>query len=174
MNILRRLKPGVSAERAEVGIQPLWHALRANELKLIGSASPRFVAEFLTNNRLLIKPGAQGLSYRRPAIEKPFLALMAMAVVVLLISAVNVASLLLVRSAGRVREFALRVALGARTGRVLVQLLIEGLVIGVGGGLIGLIVSPVALRVLVNRLADPDSGNPFLASLDGRLVVFTF
>jgi putative ABC transport system permease protein len=174
MNILGRLKPGVSAERAEVGIQPLWHALRANELKLIGSSSPRFAADFLTNSRLLVKPGAQGFSYRRPAIEKPFLALMAMAVVVLLISAVNVASLLLVRSAGRVREFALRVALGARTGRVLVQLLIEGLVIGVGGGLIGLIVSPVALRVLVNRLADPDSGNPFLASLDARLVVFNF
>jgi predicted permease len=174
MNILGRLKPGVSAERAEVGIQPLWHALRANELKLMGSSSPRFVAEFLTNNRLLIKLGAQGFSYRRPTIERPLLALMAMAVVVLLISAVNVASLLLVRSAGRVREFALRAALGARTGRILVQLLIEGLVIGAGGGLIGLIASPVALRVLVNRLSVPDSGNPFSASLDGRLVVFNF
>jgi putative ABC transport system permease protein len=174
MNILGRLKPGVSAERAEVGIQPLWHALRASELKLIGTSSPRFVAEFLTNSRLLVKPGAQGFSYRRPTIEGPFLALMAMAVVVLLISAVNVASLLLVRSAGRVREFALRAALGARSGRVLAQLLMEGLLIGVGGGLIGLIVSPVALRILVNRLSYPGSGNPFSASLDGRLVVFNF
>jgi len=174
MNILGRLKPGVSAVQAQAGLAPVWHALRANELKMLGKSSPRFVAGFLTNSRLLVKPGAQGFSYRRPNIEKPFLAVMAMAVLVLLISAVNVASLLLVRSASRVREFALRTALGARSGRVVAQLLIEGLLIGVGGGTIGLAFSPIALRVLVNRLSDPDSGNPFSAAIDLRLLVFNF
>jgi predicted permease len=174
MNILGRLKPGVSVAQAQLGVAPLWHALRANELKMLGKSSPRFVAGFLTNSRLLVKPGAQGFSYRRPTIEKPFLAVMAMAVLVLLISAVNVASLLLVRSASRVREFALRTALGATSGRVLAQLLLEGLLIGVVGGTIGLAFSPVALRVLVNRLSDPDSGNPFSATIDLRLLAFNF
>jgi putative ABC transport system permease protein len=174
MNILGRLRPGVSITQAQAGVAPLWHALRANELQLIGKSSPRFVAGFLTNSRLLVTPGAQGFSYRRPTLEKPFLAVMAMAVLVLLISAVNVASLLLVRSGGRVREFALRSALGARTGRVIAQLLLEGLLIGVGGGAIGLAFSPVALRVLVNRLSDPDSGNPFSAAIDLRLLTFNF
>jgi predicted permease len=174
MNILGRLKPGVSAAQAQVGLAPLWHALRANELKMLGKSSPRFVAGFLTNSRLLVKPGAQGFSYRRPTLEKPFFAVMAMAVLVLLISAVNVASLLLVRSASRVREFALRTALGARSGRVLGQLLLEGLLIGVGGGAIGLAFAPVALRVLVNRLSDPDSGTPFSAGIDLRLLAFNF
>ena len=174
MNIVGRLKPGVSIAQAQVGVAPLWHALRANELQLLGKRSPRFVAGFLTNSRLLVKPGAQGFSYRRPTIEKPFLAVMAMAVFVLLISAVNVASLLLVRSASRVREFALRSALGARTGRIVSQLLLEGLLIGIGGGAIGLAFSPMALRVLVNRLSDPDSSNPFSAAIDLRLLAFNF
>jgi predicted permease len=174
MNILGRLKPGVAAAQAQVGVAPLWHALRANELQMLGKSSPHFVAGFLTNSRLLVKPGAQGFSYRRPTIEKPFLAVMAMSVLVLLISAVNVASLLLVRSASRVREFALRTALGATSGRVVAQLLLEGLLIGVVGGTIGLAFSPVALRVLVNRLSDPDSGNPFSAAIDLRLLAFNF
>jgi putative ABC transport system permease protein len=174
MNILGRLKPSVSSAQAQVGLAPLWHALRANELELLGKHSPRFVAGFLTDSRLLVEPGAQGFSYRRPTIEKPFLAVMAMAILVLLISAVNVASLLLVRSASRVREFALRSALGARTGRILAQLILEGLLIGVGGGSIGLAFSPAALRVLVNRLSDPDSANPFSASIDVRLLGFNF
>lgn len=174
MNILGRLKPDVSQAQAQVGVAPLWHALRANELKLLGESSPRFVAGFLTNSRLLIKPGAQGFSYRRPTLEKPFLAVMAMALLVLLISAVNVASLLLVRSASRVREFALRTALGARSGLVVAQLLLEGLLLGIGGGTIGLVFAPVALRVLVHRLADPDSVNPFSATIDLRLLAFNF
>jgi putative ABC transport system permease protein len=174
MNILGRLKPGVSTAQAQVGVAPLWHALRSNELKLLGKSSPRFVAGFLTNSRLLVKPGAQGFSYRRPTIEKPFLAVMAMALLVLLISAVNVASLLLVRSASRVREFALRSALGASSGRLISQLLLEGLLIGVGGGTIGLAFAPIALRVLVHRLADPDSVNPFSAAIDLRLLAFNF
>jgi len=174
MNILGRLKPGMSITQAQAGVAPLWHALRTDELKMLGNSSPRFIDGFVTNSRLLVNPGSRGFSYRRPTIEKPFLAVMAMAVLVLLISAVNVASLLLVRSASRVREFALRTALGARSGRVVAQLLLEGLLIGVGGAAIGLAFSPIALRVLVNRLTDPDSGTPFSASIDLRLLGFNF
>jgi putative ABC transport system permease protein len=174
MNILGRLKPGISAAHAQAGVAPLWHALRTNELKMLGKSSPRFVAGFVANSRLLVNPGAQGFSYRRPTIEKPFVAVMSMALLLLLISAVNVASLLLVRSASRVREFALRTALGASRGRVMTQLLLEGLLIGVGGAVFGLAFSPLALHVLVGRLTDPDSGTPFSASIDLRLLGFNF
>ena len=56
---------------------------------------------------------------------------MGMALLVLLIAAVNVASLLLVRSAARIREFSLRYALGANARRVIQQLLLEGVLIGI-------------------------------------------
>lgn len=174
MNILGRMKPGFSAAQAASGVAPLWHSLRAEELKNLGTVTPRFIAGFLTKSRLLVLPGARGFSYKRPNLETPFLAVMAMAVLVLLISAVNVASLLLVRSASRIKEFSLRAALGARIGRIVTQLLMEGLLIGIGGGAIGLLLAPIALRVLVNQLADPDSGTPFSAGIDGRVLLFNF
>jgi len=169
MNIVGRLKEGVSAKQAEVMSAPLWHALRADELKALGHQSPRFTDDFLTNSRLLVQPAARGFSYNRASFETPLMVVMAMAVLVLLIAAVNVASLLLVRSAARMREFSLRYALGARAGRILQQLLLEGLLIGLGGAVMGVILAPSAIRILVHRL-----GGAFTSSMDARLLAFNF
>ena len=98
---------------------------------------------------------------------------MAMAFLVLLIAAVNVASLLLVRSAARVREFSLRYALGANARRVVQQLLLEGVLIGIAGGAAGLLIAPVCIRVLVHRL-DSDGSTAFSTTLDARLLAFNF
>ena len=103
LNLIGRLKPGESRERAEVALAPLWHALRAEELKALGHKSSKFTAEFLTNSRLSLLPGATGFSYQRDDFKQPLLVIMGMALLVLLIASVNVASLLLVRSAGRAR-----------------------------------------------------------------------
>jgi putative ABC transport system permease protein len=173
MNIIGRLKPGETPERAQVAMAPLWHALRADELKALGTRSPRFVDDFLTRSELLVLPGSNGLSYNRDGLEKPLYAVMAMAFLVLLIAAVNVASLLLVRSAARVREFSLRYALGANARRVVQQLLLEGVLIGIAGGAAGLMIAPVCIRVLVHRL-DPDTALAFSTALDARLLVFNF
>jgi predicted permease len=173
MNIVGRLKPGETPERAQVAMAPLWHALRAEELKALGTKSPRFVDDFLTRSELQILPGSKGLSYERGSIEKPLLAVMAMAFLVLLIAAVNVASLLLVRSAARVREFSLRYALGANARRVIQQLLLEGALIGIAGGAAGLLIAPMCIRVLVQRLAS-DGSTPFSTTLDARLLAFNF
>jgi putative ABC transport system permease protein len=173
MNIVGRMRPGETPERAQVAMAPLWHALRAEELKVLGTKSPRFVDDFLTRSELQVLPGSKGLSYDRNTLQKPLLAVMAMALLVLLIAAVNVASLLLVRSAARVREFSLRYALGANARRVVQQLLLEGLLIGIAGGATGLLVAPVCIRVLVRRL-DPDTATAFSTTLDSRLLVFNF
>jgi putative ABC transport system permease protein len=173
MNIIGRLKPGETPERAQVQMAPLWHALRAEELKALGTKSPRFVDEFLTRSELMVLPGSSGLSYSRGTLQSPLLAVMAMAFLVLLIAAVNVASLLLVRSAARVREFSLRYALGANARRVVQQLLLEGVLIGIAGGVAGLLIAPVCVRVLVHRL-DPDMATAFSTTLDVRLLVFNF
>ncbi|NYF79638.1 ABC transporter permease [Granulicella arctica] len=175
LNILGRLHEGESTEQAQAAMAPLWHALRAEELKALGHEPPRFVLEFLTNSRMLVLPGARGFSYSRDDLQEPLLVVMGMAILVLLISSVNVASLLLVRSAGRVREFSLRVALGARNGRIVGQLLLEGLMIGVLGGTVGLLLAPIALRVLVHRLSGPgDSSYSFSSALDTRTLLFNF
>jgi predicted permease len=175
MNILGRLRDGETIPQAEAGVAPLWHSLRAEELKGQGRTNdPRFVADFLTHSRLVIEPGARGLSYSRSSLETPLIAVMAMAVLVLLLAAVNVASLLLVRAAGRLQEFAVRYAMGARSGRILQQLLIEGALIGLLGGAAGLLLAPGAMRLLVRQLAGTDGTTAFRATLDTRLFVFGF
>jgi putative ABC transport system permease protein len=173
MNIVGRLKEGETPEHAQVAMAPLWHALRAEELKALGHKSKRFEDDYLTNSRLEVMPGSRGLSYDRDDLQGPLLVVMAMAALVLLIATVNVASLLLVRSAGRVREFALRYALGANARRVVQQLLLEGLLIGIAGGAAGLVLAPACIRILVQRL-DADGPTAFLTTLNARLLMFNF
>lgn len=169
MNIIGRLKGGMGVKQAEVISAPLWHALRADELRALGTRSKRFTDEFLTNSRLVVQPAARGFSYNRETFETPLRLVMAMALLVLLLAAVNVAGLLLVRSSSRINEFSLRYALGATAGRIVQQLLLEGLLIGVGGGVIGLMLAPAVIRVLAQRIR-----GPFDTALDGRLLAFNF
>jgi putative ABC transport system permease protein len=90
---------------------------------------------------------------------------------VLLISCGNIASLLLARANVRRAEMAIRGALGATRGRIVTQLLIESLLLGVGGAVLGLAVATAGTRFLVSSPA----GIPRLqdASLNGPVLAFT-
>ena len=91
---------------------------------------------------------------------------------VLLIACVNLANLLLARSTGRTREFAIRAAMGASRVRVAQQLLTESILLAVTGGALGLLLAAwgthAALRVLPQAL--PRSGQ---VGLDSHVLLFT-
>lgn len=174
LTMMGRLKDGETKEQAQTVLAPLWKALRAEELRALGQRSPKFVDSFLTKSELLVLPGAKGFSFSRDTLSTPLYVVMGMAVLVLLMATVNVASLLLVRSAGRLREFSLRYALGADRGRILQQLLLEGLLIGIAGGTMAIVIAPLATRVLIQQLAGGDGESAFFAKVTPQVLLFNF
>src|SRR5580692_2808794 len=175
LNIVGKLKPGTSREQAEAGIAPLWYSIRSDELKDIKGAGEHFRDAFLTKSHLFVLDGARGFSPLRSDVQMPLLIVMGIVGLVALMACANVGSLLLVRAAGRVREMSVRYALGAKRKRVIQQLLVEGLLLGLAGGMLGVILAPRISSVLINLIwGSSGTELPLSPQVDLRILVFNF
>ncbi len=130
LTLIARLKPGVSRQQAEAAMAPLWYSLRAQELAGYGKVSARFKDGFLNKTHFSVIDDSNGFNPERDDLRMPLLVLMGMVAVLAAMCAVNVATLLLLRAAGRVREISMRYALGAARSRIVAQLLVEGGLLG--------------------------------------------
>ena len=135
MRVIGRLKPGATITQARIDAERQASALRDQE-QIFKAADIHFRVE----------PMHQDLVQDvRPAI----FALMGAVAFVLLIACANVANLLLVRTAAREQELAVRVALGGSAWRIIRQLLAESLVLAFGGALLGLGLAWAGIRALI-------------------------
>ena len=99
--------------------------------------------------------------------------LLAAVALVLLIACANVGNLLFARALGRRKELAIRTALGAGRGRVFQQLIVEAMLLAVGGGLAGLLLARASLAAGATLLAGQVPRADEI-SVDGRVMLFAF
>jgi putative ABC transport system permease protein len=173
LTMVGRLQPGETPQHAMAGLNPLWVSLRTSEFPLVHDQSAKSREAFVTQTHLNLDAGAKGFSPYRDGLRTPLLIMMGMVVLVMAMAIVNVASLLLVRAANRVREFSMRFALGASNGQIFRQLLAEGLVLGLSSAAVGLFIAPRALGALIRWMAGRNPDSAFSATLDWRVLFFT-
>jgi putative ABC transport system permease protein len=140
VHLMGRLVPGVSESQAEADLRPIVDDLRRRD--------PDSIAEgFRLELRSFKESFASGL-------RDSLFALLGAVGLLLLIACANVSNLLLARASTRERELAVRASLGASRWRVVRQLLTEGLLLALAGGVIGVVLAYVGLRALTAILPD--------------------
>lgn len=152
LTMLARLKPDVTIENAQAEIAVLYRAL----LKVVKQTGQGKDAHVQTRMELL--PAGAGLVRVRDQYGKPLALLMAVVGLLLLLACINMASMLLARSAGRQREIAVRVGLGASRGHLVKQLLTESILFSSAGAFFGAVLAYFGTSVLVRIMA---SGRAF-------------
>jgi predicted permease len=174
LTLVARMKPGVSIAQAQAALSPLWHSLRTNEFATFQSKSERFRKSFIDESMLKAVDDSKGFNPGRMDLERPLVILMSMAGLLVLLCAINVATLLLLRAAGRAREMSMRYALGARRTRIAAQLVVEGALLGIAGAAAGLAIAPMVAVTLVRIMTSSDPGSePYSATVDARILLFT-
>jgi predicted permease len=152
-----RLKPGISIQQAAAAMEPLFQ-------ESLNYVPPQFRHEVSFRVRSLRDRQIQDARAASWVLLGAVLA-------VLLVACTNVANLLLARATSRMRELAVRTAIGATRGRLVRQALTESLLLGLVGGIAGCGIAQVLLGLFVSIAPD---GIPRLeqAKIDVRVLVF--
>ena len=168
--ILARIKPGVTVSQAEAGVNVLAKAIWRD---FAGPVISPHRQRNIEDARIPLTSAARGLSQLRE-FSLPLEILMVVVALVLLIACANIANLLLARSTNRQREIAVRVAVGAGSGRLFRQLLTESLLLACFGGALGLLFASWASRAILASISSGPEPLPLNIAPDVRLLAFTF
>jgi len=156
---IARMRPGVTVSQAQA------------DMNVIMAQLAREYPDFNTNWGVTVIPLRQQFT---GDLKTPLLVLLGAVGLVLLIACANVANLMLMRSSARQREMAIRTSLGATRARIVRQLLVESLILGIAGGGLGLLVAVWAKDVLLAMLPESMSVAKVNAvAIDGNVLAFT-
>ena len=168
ITVMARRMPGTSLEQANAALaavsDPILHE---------ASTDANFIAEEeKAHFRFEAESGSRGFTFARMLFRKPLVAMFWMCGGILLLACLNLASLLMARSAARERELATRLAMGATRRRLVQQLLVESLFIAVLGTITGVAAAPAVSHFLAVLLANGERARQLDLSLDWRVLGF--
>lgn len=163
--ILGRLAPGVTIAQAQTELTSLYQGAIAEQPAPVSTAPDR-PADFTIH----LTAGARGLDNLRDMFGMPLVIAMIVVGIVLLIAAVNIATLLLARGLARVPELTTRAALGASRGRLLRQLGTESTLTVVVGGVLGAALASWAAPMLGSWLSTRDPALALDTHVDQRVI----
>jgi macrolide transport system ATP-binding/permease protein len=162
VQIMARLRPGVSAQQAQTALVEPFH-------QWVGSTATND-HERANLPQLMVAQAATGLDSLRRDYSQPLYLLLAIVVLILLLACANVANLLLARAAARRREIALRLSIGAGRVRIIRQLLTESVLLASLSGILGLLFAFWGIRFLTLLLANGRNDFPVRAELNWHVL----
>ena len=146
VNVMARLRPGVSMAQAQAALAPALHQWVAS--------TAHNARERADLPELVVREGATGLDTLRRLYSKPLFMLMTLVGLILALACANVANLMLARAAARRREMAIRLSVGAGRARVIRQLLTESVLVASLGGAVGVLFAIWGMRFLTVLLGN--------------------
>jgi putative ABC transport system permease protein len=156
---LGHLKPGVTVKQAEADLS----IIASREAKI----SPQ---DYPTHFTVQVRSLTDNVTGR---FQSTLLTALAGVALLLLIGCGNVANLMLARAAGREKEFALRAVLGASRSRLVRQLLLESLLLAIGGAALGTLIAWASLQSIVAALPQDIIPAESIIRLNAPILAFT-
>lgn len=170
LSLMGRLKPGWTIQRANAQIRAVSPSIMRETLPPSYRAA---IAKDYLANKLTVTSGAAGVSNLRREYENPLWILLATSGLVLLIACANLANLLLARASVREREIAVRQAIGASRGRLVLQLLSESMLLVLLGAMLGAALGALLSRGLIAFLTTEENRMFVGLGIDWPVLLFT-
>jgi predicted permease len=143
--VVGRLKPGVTQQSADA------------KLAVIAAQMEKAYPAINKDQSLIVRPLSRNSISTSPnndsAFRVPAILLLSLAAVVLLIASLNLANMMMAKGAGRRKEIAIRLAIGGGRRQIVRQLVTEGMILAIVGGVVGMIAASWSTTLLIGSMA---------------------